>query len=77
MNEAEMAVDCTGINDTDYRTFVQAACDGRILVGVDRVFARRLYTGVPISVIRTATGEPPYIEKLVVWFGVKEVKQDL
>lgn len=48
---------------------MQSAYDGRILVGVDRVFARKLYTDMATSAIEEVTGEAPYLEKLVVWFA--------
>jgi hypothetical protein len=57
------------MNDTEYKAFVESAYHGRLLVGVDRVFARKLYTDVPTSAIEEATGEAPYFEKLVVWFA--------
>ncbi|HXH24686.1 MAG TPA: hypothetical protein VNI78_05515, partial [Vicinamibacterales bacterium] len=57
------------MNDAEYTALVQSAYDGRALIGVDRVFARRLYTDVPTSAIENATGEAPYLEKLVVWFA--------
>ena len=57
------------MNDADYKSFVQSAYDGRILVGVDRVFARQLYTDLATSAIEQATGEAPYLEKLDVWFA--------
>jgi len=57
------------MNDAEYKAFVESACHGRVLVGVDRVFARKLYTDVPLSAIEEATGEAPYLEKLVVWFA--------
>jgi hypothetical protein len=57
------------MNEGDYRTFVQSAHNGRTLVGVDRIFARKLYTDVATSTIEEATGEAPYLEKLVVWFA--------
>jgi len=56
------------MNDSEYKSLVQAAYDGRLLVGVDRIFARKLYTDVPTSAIEEATGEAPYLEKLIVWF---------
>ena len=57
------------MNDTEYKAFVQSAYQGRLLVGVDRVFARKLYTDVATAAIEKATGEAPYLEKLVVWFA--------
>lgn len=57
------------MNDAEYKAFVQSAYQGRLLVGVDRVFARKLYTDVSTSAIEEATGEAPYLEKLVVWFA--------
>ncbi|MFQ5492071.1 MAG: hypothetical protein ACE5GE_15245 [Phycisphaerae bacterium] len=58
------------MNDTEYKAFVQSAYDGQILVGVDRVFARKLYTDVATSAIEEATGEAPIVAKLVVWFAL-------
>ncbi len=57
------------MNDSDYKTLVESAYDGRVVVGVDRAFARKLYTDVATSAIEEATGEAPYVEKLVVWFA--------
>lgn len=55
------------MNDAEYKAFVESAYDGRVLIGVDRVFARRLYTDLATSRIQEATGEGPYLEKFVVW----------
>lgn len=57
------------MNDAEYKALVQSAYDGRALIGVDRVFARKLYTDVATSRIEDTTGEAPYLEKLVVWFA--------
>jgi len=57
------------MNEAEYEQLVQAAYDDRILVGIDRAFARRLYTNVATSEIEEATGEAPYLGKLVVWFA--------
>lgn len=57
------------MNDAEYKAFVQSASDGHVLIGVDRIFARKLYTGISTSKILKATGETPYVEKLVVWFA--------
>jgi len=57
------------MNDAEYKAFVESAYHGRLFVGVDRVFARKLYTDVPTSAIEEATGETPYLEKLVAWFA--------
>ena len=53
--------------DTEYKAFVQAACDGQILVGVDRIFARKLYTELSASKLRK-NRQKPRLAKLVVWF---------
>lgn len=55
--------------DAEYKAFVQSAYDGRLLVGVDRIFARKLYTEISTSEIEEATGEKPRLAKLVVWFA--------
>ena len=57
------------MNATDYKVFVQSVHDGRTLVGIDRIFARKLYTSRATSEIKKATGEAPYLAKLIVWFA--------
>lgn len=57
------------MNEAEYERLVQSAYDDRVLVGIDRAFARRLYTDVATSKIEEATGEAPYLGKLVVWFA--------
>jgi hypothetical protein len=57
------------MNDAEYTALVQSAHEGRVLIGVDRIFARRLYTDIATSAIDTATGETPYSEKFVIWFA--------
>ena len=57
------------MNAADYKAFVQSVYDGRTLVGIDRVFARKLYTNRATSEIKKATGEAPHFAKLVVWFA--------
>jgi hypothetical protein len=42
---------------------------GKLLIGVDRVMARKFYTDIPISKIEEETGEAPYFEKAIVWFA--------
>jgi hypothetical protein len=46
---------------------VRAERDGQLVVGVDRVFARRFYTDVPLQSVQEHTGEAPYMEKALVW----------
>jgi len=57
------------MNDVDYKAFVQDANDGRVLIGVDRPFARSVYTNMASIAIQQATGETPYIEKAIVLFA--------
>lgn len=57
------------MNGIDHKRLVQLEHQGRILVGVNRVYARKLYTDMPASAIKNATGETPCLEKLVVWFA--------
>ena len=61
--------DMTPGEDAEYKAFVQSVYDGRLLVGVDRIFARELYTEISTSEIEEATGEKPRLAKLVVWFA--------
>lgn len=39
---------------------------GRLIVGIDRVFARRFYTDVSLRSVKEQTGEAPYLEKALV-----------
>lgn len=55
------------MNDAEYKALVQSAYEGKILIGVDRIFARKVYMEVPAEVIYLLTGESPYFEKFVVW----------
>ena len=57
------------MTEDEYKTLVARANSGAPLVGVDRAFARKFYTDVPLSRIKEETGEVPYFEKLVVWFA--------
>ena len=56
-------------DDAEYRRLVESAYAGQTLVGVDREYARKLYMNIATSAIEQATGEAPYLEKLVVWFA--------
>ena len=67
--EHQIETDHMAMTEAEYTTFVKSARDGNIVIGVDRPYARRLYTDVSISLIAGATGEAPYLEKLVVWFA--------
>lgn len=51
---------------SDHAQVVERARRGELLVGVDRGDARKLYTDVPISVIKEHTGEAPYAEKAII-----------
>ena len=53
----------------EYKAFVQSAHEGGLLVGVDRIFAQKLYTKISISEIEETTGEKARLAKLVVWFA--------
>lgn len=57
------------MDEEEYRDFVSQVNSGVLLVGVDRAFARKFYTDIPLSKIIEETGEVPYFEKLVVWLA--------
>ena len=42
------------MDDAEYKEFVESAYHGRVLIGVDRIFARRVYTDIPTSTIQEA-----------------------
>jgi hypothetical protein len=50
-------------SDLDFEEVVRRERSGGLLVGVDRAFARRFYTNVPLRVVEEQTGEAPYLEK--------------
>jgi len=39
------------MNDAEYNALVQSANDGRLVIGVDRIFARKLYTEASTSAL--------------------------
>jgi hypothetical protein len=56
----------------NFEEVVSRARTGELLIGVDRGFARRFYTGVSVGVVEEHTGEAPYTEKglvLAAWVG--------
>jgi hypothetical protein len=57
------------MTESEYKTFVEQAYSGALLIGIDRSVARKFYTDIPLSKIQEETGETPYIEKMVVWFA--------
>ena len=54
-------------NDGEHAEVIAREARGELAIGVDRVFARRFYTDVPLREIEQKTGETPYIEKLIVF----------
>jgi hypothetical protein len=57
------------MTEAEYQQLVKDAYRGGTLIGVDRGFARKLYTDVSTAKIRELTGETPYVGKAVVWFA--------
>jgi hypothetical protein len=55
------------VTQQEHEQLVQEEADGQILFGIDRAFARRFFTDVPLSAIQRETGEATYFEKLVVF----------
>ena len=54
----------------DFDELVRREAAGQVLLGVDRAFARRFYTDVPLREIEAKTGEAPYFEKAVVFLAL-------
>lgn len=54
------------MTETEYQQIVKDANEGKVLVGVDRTVARKLFTGIPIATIRDMTGETLYLEKILI-----------
>ena len=57
------------MTEDQYKALVARVESGSLLIGIDRAFARKFYTDVPLSRIEEDTGEGPYLEKVVVWFA--------
>lgn len=55
------------LSHSEHADIVAREARGELAIGVDRVFARRFYTDVPIREIEQKTGEAPYTEKLIVF----------
>lgn len=56
----------------EHDELVKQEAAGKLLIGVDRAFARKFYTEFPLKEIRKRTGEAPYFEKGVTflcWSG--------
>ena len=56
----------------EHAELVKREAEGKLLIGVDRAFARKFCTEFPLKEIRERTGEAPYFEKLITylcWLG--------
>jgi hypothetical protein len=53
----------------DFDDVVSREASGKLLIGVDRPFARGFYTDVPLREVEARTGEAPYFEKGVVYLA--------
>ncbi|MEQ2009128.1 MAG: hypothetical protein ABMA26_20290 [Limisphaerales bacterium] len=51
------------MTQSEHAEIVRRATEGTISLGIDRPFARKFYTDVPLRVIEEQTGEAPYLEK--------------
>lgn len=56
------------MTEAEHAELVEATYAGLIVIGVDRPYARKVFTDVPLARIQELTGEAPYFEKAVVWF---------
>ncbi len=54
------------MNDTEHKDLVKLAETGKILIGVDRVAARKFFMDIPLSTIQEKTEETPYFAKTLV-----------
>jgi hypothetical protein len=54
------------MTDAEHTELVKLKQSGKLLLGIDRVAARRLFTGVSVSSIAELTGYAPYLEKGIV-----------
>jgi hypothetical protein len=53
------------MTQTEHADIVRRESEGQIRLGVDRPYARKFYTDIPIRVVEKETGEAPYLEKMV------------
>ncbi len=53
----------------EHKELIELEQQGKLLIGVDRVMARKFYTDIPMSTIEEKTGEVPYFEKMTIWFA--------
>ena len=50
----------------EHSDLVKLESEGKLMIGIDRAFARKFYTDHSIRDIAELTGESPYLEKLIV-----------
>ncbi len=55
------------MSEQKHSRIVMMEGDGRLAIGIDRVFARKFYTDVPLTRIAQETGEKIYFEKTLIW----------
>jgi hypothetical protein len=65
MRRPEQAI-APRMNAAEYAQLVQAVHANRATIEVDRVFAKKLYTSVPMDTMEQTIGEVPYFEKGIV-----------
>lgn len=49
-----------------FEEIVRLETNGQLLIGIDRAFARRFYTNLPLRTVEEHTDEAPYFEKAFV-----------
>jgi hypothetical protein len=57
------------MTDEEYKKIVELAYSNKVLIGIDRIFARKFYTDISLSKIRDETYETPCVAKSIVWFA--------
>lgn len=53
----------------NHKNLVELEEQGKIIIGVDRVMARKFFINISIKKTEEETGETPYFEKIIVWFA--------
>jgi hypothetical protein len=53
----------------NHKNLVELEEQGKIIIGVDRVMARKFFINVSIKKTEEETGETPYFEKIIVWLA--------
>ncbi len=55
------------MTEAEHAEIARDEAEGRLSIGIDRALARKFFTDTPLRSIQQATGEAPYVEKLLAY----------